>query len=113
MTPVESFFFVFAFCFAFVLGVALFLYVLDVVCLAVVFFAAGLFVVGFFSPNAFFAAGFFAFFGLLALCLATCVAFVGFLAAFTSPILKSPDYPDFFDYFNVLFFTPALSAMFR
>jgi hypothetical protein len=48
-----------------------------------------------------------------ALGLATFVAFVCFLAAFTSPILKDPEYPVPFDYFNVLFFTPALSAMFR
>jgi hypothetical protein len=48
-----------------------------------------------------------------ALGLATFVAFVCFWAAFTSPILKDPEYPVLFDYFNVLFFTPALSAMFR
>jgi hypothetical protein len=55
----NSFFFVFAFCFAFDLAIALFLDDLDVVCLAVAYFAA---VVGFFSPTAFFATGFFEFF---------------------------------------------------
>jgi hypothetical protein len=41
------------------------------------------------------------------------VAFAGFLAAFTSPILKDPDAPVPFDCFKLLFFTPALSESFR
>jgi hypothetical protein len=45
----------------------------------------------FFSPAAFFAAGFFAFFGVAAFGLAAFFAFAGFLAAFTSSSLKDPD----------------------
>jgi hypothetical protein len=70
------------------------------------FFAFGFFVFGlaaFFSPTAFFAAGFLAFFGLAAFGLAAFFAFAGFLAAFTSPILKDPDAPVPFDCFKLLF----------
>jgi hypothetical protein len=46
---------------------------------------------------------------LAAFGLAAFFAFAGFLAAFTSPILKDPDAPVPFDCFKLLFFTPALS----
>jgi hypothetical protein len=47
---------------------------------------------------------------LAAFGLAAFFAFAGFLAAFTSPILKDPDAPVPFDCFKLLFFTPALTA---
>jgi hypothetical protein len=56
----------------------------------------------FFSPAAFFAAGFFAFFGVAAFGLAAFFAFAGSLAAFTSPILKDPDAPVPFACFKFL-----------